>query len=324
MPDLPDAHRSLRVLLVRPAGVGGVATHLARVAPALARRVPLRTVVGAPLQEAVAGWSTLAAQLGQAAVVHLNPSLRHRALARDLALTLAARRRGARVVWQLHGIDPRLVALFDRTGFPVHRGPDHWLVLHEGVGGMLRRWGVAAERIDVVGPCARAWDLPARDPAGPWLYLGRLARGKGVGRLLQAARRPVVVVGEGPERRRLERQARQLGVRARFVGWVDDPAPWLARCAGLVLPSDGEGLPVSVLEALGSGRPVVASAVGGLPYVLPGRALVPPGDVGALRRALHRVTDLPAATRDAVRARYAPDAIAEQLVAVYDKVMETT
>ena len=260
---------------------------------------------------------------GDVDVVHLNPSLRHRALLRDQVRTVRARRAGARVVWQLHGIDPRLGALLARTGWPGGLGPDHWVVLHEGARALVRSWGVPARRVSRVGPCARSWDLPPRHPLGPWLFLGRLDRNKAVHRLLDVTDRPVVVVGDGPTRAGLERHARLRGVDATFVGWVDDPSPWLARCAGLVLPSDQEGLPLCVLEALGSGRPVVASAVGGLPFVLPGRCLVPPGDLGALRRALGRVEDVPPATQERIRATYAPETVAAQLMAVYEQVMET-
>jgi len=294
-----------------------VAAYVTSVAAALDGRVPVRVV--RPRRRDLIGLAG-----GGCDLVHLNPSLRHRALLRDQALTIAARQHGARVIWQLHGIDPRLVAVLDRTGWPRHLGPDHWLVLHEGVRAMLLRWGIDARFIDVVGPCARSWELPPRDADGPWLFLGRLDRNKAVHRLLQATRRPVVVAGDGPERPRLEQLARLLGVDARFVGWVDDPQPLLAACAGLVLPSDQEGLPVSVLEAVGSGRPVVASAVGGLPQELGDVVtLVPPGDLEALRTALEELTDLPDAHQLWVRDRYSPVAIAEKLVAVYDNVMET-
>ena len=76
-----------------------------------------------------------------------------------------------------------------------------------------------------------------------------------------------VVVGDGAERPDLEKRARELGLegRVRFVGHQVDVGPWLARARALVLSSDSEGLPLSVIEAMTAGLPVVVSHVGDLP-----------------------------------------------------------
>jgi glycosyltransferase involved in cell wall biosynthesis len=76
-----------------------------------------------------------------------------------------------------------------------------------------------------------------------------------------------VVVGDGAERPVLEKQARELGLEGRvsFVGHQVDVAPWLARARVLVLSSDSEGLPLSVMEAMTAGLPVVVSRIGDLP-----------------------------------------------------------
>jgi L-malate glycosyltransferase len=76
-----------------------------------------------------------------------------------------------------------------------------------------------------------------------------------------------VVVGEGALRPDLEKQSRALGLegRVRFVGHQVDVGPWLARVRALVLSSDSEGLPLSVMEAMTAGLPVVVSRVGDLP-----------------------------------------------------------
>jgi glycosyltransferase involved in cell wall biosynthesis len=73
----------------------------------------------------------------------------------------------------------------------------------------------------------------------------------------------------------------------------DDVAVWMAASDLVTLPSYMEGCPNVVLEALASGRPVVASSVGGIPEILSeecGR-LVPPGDSGALALALQSVLE---------------------------------
>lgn len=85
--------------------------------------------------------------------------------------------------------------------------------------------------------------------------------------------------------------ARQLGVSEslRFAGAVPGAEPWIAQADVAVLPSRREGLPVAALEAIGLGRPLVASAVGGTPGVVrPGETgwLVPPEDPAALAAVL--------------------------------------
>ena len=71
-----------------------------------------------------------------------------------------------------------------------------------------------------------------------------------------------VFAGQGPERRRLEAMAMALGVsdRVRFLGHRRDVPDLLAACDVFVLPSLYEGLPLSVLEAMAAGKPVVATA----------------------------------------------------------------
>ena len=119
-----------------------------------------------------------------------------------------------------------------------------------------------------------------------------------VGDTPSARPRPtVVIVGDGPERPRLEALARRLDVDLRLPGLVprDEVATWLAGADLYVQPSRRlstgrtEGLPVSTLEALAAGLPVVASATGGLaelPLGPPRLRLVPPGDAVALAACL--------------------------------------
>ena len=80
-----------------------------------------------------------------------------------------------------------------------------------------------------------------------------------------------VLVGEGPERPRLEATAAELGLgeRVRFAGAVTDVRPFLAEARVVALTSDHEGLPNALLEAMASGRPVVATRVGGVPGARP-------------------------------------------------------
>jgi glycosyltransferase involved in cell wall biosynthesis len=129
------------------------------------------------------------------------------------------------------------------------------------------------------------------------LFVGRLVRRKGVDVLLEALGEAdgveLVVVGDGPERRRLQRRAGDLPVR--FVGEQPREAVVheMRRAQALVLPSlHGEGLPNVILEAMACGLPVVASDNGGIPEIVrDGETglLVPSGDASALALAVRRL-----------------------------------
>jgi glycosyltransferase involved in cell wall biosynthesis len=121
----------------------------------------------------------------------------------------------------------------------------------------------------------------------------------------------VLVAGEGPDRPLLAAEIDALGLRGRVVlaGERHDVARLLAYAHVFVLPSRSEGHPVSVLEAMAAGVPVVASRVGGIPeQVADGETglLVEPGDVDGLAAALRRLAADPALRRrlgEAGRAR---------------------
>jgi glycosyltransferase involved in cell wall biosynthesis len=152
------------------------------------------------------------------------------------------------------------------------------------------------------------------------LYAGRLSAEKGVLELVEAARgMNLVVAGDGPLRGRIP-QAR---------GFVppSELALLYARAAVVVCPSHREGFGVACLEAMAHGRPVVASAVGGLlDLVVDGETgiHVPPGDVPALRAALERLLGDPdlrrkmgAAGRARAAERFSWDAVTRETVALY-------
>jgi glycosyltransferase involved in cell wall biosynthesis len=131
--------------------------------------------------------------------------------------------------------------------------------------------------------------LPAtvREPEEPphVLYVGRLSPEKGVLELVEAcAGLPLVVVGDGPLRA-------QVPGAAGFVP-PDELGPYYERAAVVAAPSRREGYGVAAREAMAWGRPVVASAVGGLMDAVEDGVtglLVPPGDVAALRAAIERL-----------------------------------
>jgi starch synthase len=192
-----------------------------------------------------------------------------------------------------------------------------------------------------VAPMPVAADLfvppPSGAPRGGVLFVGRLTRQKGVDTLLRAAaafEAPLTVCGSGPEEGALRTLAADLGL-GRRVRWL--PAQPQSRLADLFreaavvgMPSHEEGLGLVAVEAALCGTPVVGFRSGGLVDVVDDGAtgfLVPPGDVGALARALDRVTGdaaLAVALGAAARARatrFAPDHVAARYRAIYDRVI---
>lgn len=128
------------------------------------------------------------------------------------------------------------------------------------------------------------------------------------GLLARVTEAHLVVVGEGPLRPSLTEQVRRLGLQRRvhLIGTESDTAPIYREFDLYVLPSRSEGTSMSLLEAMASGIPVIATAVGGTPDLLAHGArgrLVPPDDRHALTRAMREVLADPARHDVAVAAR---------------------
>lgn len=181
------------------------------------------------------------------------------------------------------------------------------------------------------------------------LFVGRLVRRKGVDVLLRAvkilerdSRLHVRIVGGGPEKENLEREARklELGERVTFEGVVDNARidTLFAGCHALVLPAiitetgETEGLGVVLIEAMGYGKPVIASAAGGIVDIVSDNEtglLVAPGNPDALANAISRAMDQPEELAGIARkgTRFAEtafgwDAIVSDLRQVYKSAIE--
>lgn len=171
--------------------------------------------------------------------------------------------------------------------------------------------------------------LPANVPLV--LGVGSLIPRKGFHHLLRAlARLPevrAVLVGEGPERRRLARLLPKA--RLVFLGALpQEELVWAYRASDLLaLPSSREGWPNVVTEALACGCPVVASATWGVPEILTDPALstlVPVGDASALGAAIQRMLAAPP-DRSRVRAfaeRYSWTPVVEMLAELYQRCLQ--
>jgi glycosyltransferase involved in cell wall biosynthesis len=106
------------------------------------------------------------------------------------------------------------------------------------------------------------------------------------------------MVGDGPDRERLEQLAHDLGIArfAYFVGYQEEIAGYYRLFDAFLLPSVTEGTPVSAIEALASGTPVVATRVGGVPDVVTDGTdgfLVEPGDTEAAAERLAELASDP-------------------------------
>jgi len=166
--------------------------------------------------------------------------------------------------------------------------------------------------------------------------LARLIEAKGVQSLIEALallkakgdhRYTLEVAGDGPYRGELERLARTHGLadRVTFQGRRDDAAAFLDGIDLYILPSYAEAFPVSILEAMARGIPVLSSAVGGVPEVVTeGRTgyMFPTRHVPALVRALERIADEPektAAVRREARALVEAKYLTEHMVNGYER-----
>lgn len=142
----------------------------------------------------------------------------------------------------------------------------------------------------------------------------------------------LVLVGDGSRRADLERRAADQGIgeRVRFLGWCDDALPHIAGFDVFALPSRAESFPLSIVEAMLAGVPVVASDVGSVAdAVVDGLTgiLVPPGDAAALERGLVTVLSDPELAirladraRDRARSLYTDVAMAD----AYDRLWTAT
>ena len=237
---------------------------------------------------------------------------------------------------------------------------DRWSLSHpaaivtpcEAFARELRRRGIDRSRIAVVHSSVPAparpvppheirFHLGIRDNDPLVLSVGRLSKEKAHHQLLTAFARlahagfataSLAIAGDGPERVPLERLAARLGLEGRvhFVGHQPDVWPYYGAADVIAMPSDSEGSPIALLEAMSAAKPVVATRVGGIPEIIDDHRtgiLVPPRDPGALADALAHVLRKPllaarlgAQARETVRRRFQVEGRLNALVDVYRRV----
>jgi len=143
-----------------------------------------------------------------------------------------------------------------------------------------------------------------------------------------------VWIGDGPLRREFEAEARHLGVvdRVSLTGWRDDVSACLQKLDVLLMPSNFEGLPLALLEAMGAGLCCCVSDVDGMAEVIEhGKTgfLCRTGDVQAWRQQIESLVINPAlraeisnGARDFARARFTADRMASDTLKVYESVIQ--
>lgn len=256
------------------------------------------------------------------------------------AVTLAV---WARRFLGLAGRAPRVVAT-RRVVFPVRRRSalhrtDAVIAVSNAVGATLRAAGIPAaeikivpdgidpdevrraadQRIDIRGTLGLAPRIPlavnvaALEPSKDQHTLVRAAHDA-------RATRPDlhwVIAGEGPERAAVTALVGGFGLadRVHLLGHVSLADALLRECDVVVMSSQAEGLGTVVLHALALGKPVVATAAGGLTEVVPSEWIVPVGDAAALARKVIQALDRP--YHFPLPAQFTASAMAAGVLAVY-------
>lgn len=307
------------------------------------------------------GW--IADQLGD-----VRPVLLHAHFAQDGLMALGlARRWGVPLVTSLRGHDvmrSRVAQFFSGhaswMAYALHRqrlmrGGALFLTVCDALRTIAIRQGFPEERVltHYNGVDLTRFDgVRNRVEAGLILHVGRLVEKKGTADLIDAFARlaphradaRLVILGDGPLRPLLERQARQAGLGARVVfegrQSQEQVADWLARAAVVAIPShtardgDAEGLPNIALEAAAAACPVVATRHMGLPEAMVDKQtglLVREGAVAALGDAIltllaapRRAAAMGEAGRALMQTRFA---FADQMVrleTLYDTMRATS
>lgn len=277
----------------------------------------------------------------------------HASLSARIAAKLAGNRR---IVSTRHtiGMSPPPAGLkLQVTGAAQRLLASRFIAISGAVRERLLEEGVPASRIDTIHngvdvetieeaaaqSTGRVSDAPDTRVVGT---LGRLSPEKGHENLVRCFPRvlecvpeaTLVVAGHGPERARLEVVARRAGISSKvaFTGYQENAPLCLKAFDVFVMPSLSEGLGLALLEAMALGRPVVATAAGGIPEIVTSEVnglLVPPDDTEGLASAIVRLLSDPAlaarlgqAGRNTVVERFSARSMAEKTVAVYRRLLD--
>lgn len=229
-------------------------------------------------------------------------------------------------------VSPHIKQILARSGI----APSKVVVIDNGV-----EVGDVQPRADELVRSRARRALSLRDDVFVALNVGRLSEQKGqrciiaLAELMRARAEPAVflIAGDGEERAALEDTIaeRSLGDCVRLLGFRDDIGDLLIAADAFFMPSLDEGMPVSLLEAMAAGLPVVATPVGAIPKVVANGEyglLVETGDIEGMHQALMTVWREPAATArlaekalDKVRRDYSSAAMYRNYRAIYNSLL---
>jgi glycosyltransferase involved in cell wall biosynthesis len=212
---------------------------------------------------------------------------------------------------------------------PTWRAVDRYIALTDAIAEHLRGYGIAGDRIAVKPNSAPDPGEPAAGGDG-MLYFGRLSAEKGLSLLLDAWREhpegalgQLRIAGDGPLRELVASAAARRGDLT-YLGPLDRPGvrAALAGTALVVVPSTWHDvLPTVVIESLAAGRPVLGTALGGIPYLVGDAGWLVPPTVPELARAMPVALAGADQLRDAARRRYlttfSPQVVTQSLLDIY-------
>jgi glycosyltransferase involved in cell wall biosynthesis len=229
------------------------------------------------------------------------------------------------------------------TTLAVHRGTwrsvDRYIALTSAIAAHLRDYGIPDERISVKPNAIPDPGAPSGTPGHGFLFAARLSAEKGLGLLLDAWRGhsegelgTLRIAGDGPLRPLAEEVAASRA-DVTYLGPLNRSATMaqIAAAACVVVPSAWHDvLPTIVLEALASGRPVLGTTMGGIPYLVgadgPGSSagwVVEP-EPGAISAGLKAASAGAAGLATTARRRYeesfAPGVLVQRLIDIYEEV----
>jgi glycosyltransferase involved in cell wall biosynthesis len=205
---------------------------------------------------------------------------------------------------------------------------DRLTTVHSGVPGLRSRLNREEALAKLGLPCDRFW-------IG---FVGRLEPEKGADVLIEACGMlppafGAALFGDGGARGTLETQIRKAGLesRVKLLGYMSDVVDGMAGMDVIALPSIwAEAFPFAALEAMSMGKPIIASAVGGLPEQIrheESGLLAPPGNAEAFAHAIRRCREEPenalrwgAQARDTHAREFTVERFAERIEAVYKRL----
>lgn len=262
---------------------------------------------------------------------------------RKLTFVALARLFRVPVILHLHGAEFSM--FYEQESGPAKRALIRWgfnsaarvVVLSSAWKAWVESIGVRAPvraiHNPVVLPPASAWEQ--RQP-GNVLFLGRLGQRKGCFDMIEAAalldqQKFQLLLGGDGEVEEVRRRADKLGIGAavQLLGWVDAASRQvlLGQAWLYCLPSYNEGLPMSLLEAMAAGLPVITTPVGGIPDAVTDGVegfLVQAGDVDAIRSRMAQMLDnrelaqqMGAAARRKVEQHFSSTVILPQVESLY-------